>query len=146
MLTTPHLLVGAAIGSQFHNPYIVVPVAVASHFVLDGIPHLMGIVEVHDLDKKDLVLVASDVILGISLVYILSHSSVDPGMIYLGAFSAMVPDFHHSFQALFGPNRLKKYTSFHLRFHYKKKMSLLPGIATQVLTVLLAGVFVWFGL
>lgn len=52
MLTTPHLLVGAAIGAQFNNPYIVVPAAVASHFVLDSVPHLMGIVEVHDLDKK----------------------------------------------------------------------------------------------
>lgn len=145
MLTTPHLLVGAAIGSQFHNPYLVVPTAVASHFVLDSVPHLMGIVEVHDLDKKDIVFVAGDVILGVCLVYILSLLTPQPEMIYLGAFSAMVPDFHHTFQALFGPHKLKKYTHFHLKFHYKKKMRLFPGMATQFLTVLIAIVFVWFG-
>lgn len=145
MLTTPHLLVGAAIGSQFDNPYLVVPAAVASHFMLDSIPHLMGIIEVHDLDKKDLAFVAGDVVLGISLVYIFSLLSADPAMIYLGAFSSMVPDFHHTFQALFGPHRLKKYTNWHLKFHYKKRLPLVPGLATQVLTILLAIIFIWFG-
>lgn len=143
MLTTPHLLVGAAIGAQFNNPYIVVPAAVASHFVLDSVPHLMGIVEVHDLDKKDIAFVAADVVTGISLVYILGLLVPQPEMIYLGAFTSMIPDFHHTFQALFGPHRLKKYTHFHLKFHYKKKMSLIPGMATQFLTILLAIVFIF---
>jgi hypothetical protein len=144
MLTTPHLLVGAAIGSQLGNPYVVVPAAVASHFVLDSVPHLMGIVEVHDLDKKDLAFVASDVIFGVSLVYIFSLLSPNPELIYLGAFSSMIPDFHHTFQALFGPNRLKKYTHLHMKFHYKKKMGLLPGMATQILTVIFAVGLMWF--
>lgn len=145
MLTTPHLLVGAAIGSQFDNPYLMVPTAVASHFLLDSIPHLMGIVEVHDLDKKDLAFVAVDVVLGVSLVYIFALLSANPAMIFLGAFSSMVPDFHHTFQALFGPHKLKKYTHFHLKFHYKRKMPVIPGMATQVVTMLLAIVFLWFG-
>ena len=146
MLTTPHLLVGAAIGSQTQNPYIVVPAAVASHFVLDSLPHLMGIIEVHDLDKKDVAFVAGDVIVGISLVYIFSLLSPNPAMIYLGAFSAMIPDFHHTFQALFGPDKLKKYNNFHLRFHYKKRMGTLPGMTTQILTIFMAMVFIWIGL
>ena len=146
MLTTPHLLVGAAIGSQFNNPYIVVPAAVASHFVLDGIPHLMGIVEVHDLDKKDLAFVAGDVALGIALVCLLSLGSPNPNMLFLGAFASMVPDFHHTFQALFGPNKLNKYTKLHLKFHYKKKISPVAGMATQLVTIVLAMVFTWFGL
>lgn len=144
MLTTPHLLVGAAIGSQFNNPYIVVPVAVGSHFVLDSIPHLMGIVEVHDLDKKDIAFVATDVALGVSLVYIFSLISPTPALIFLGAFSSMIPDFHHTFQVLFGPNQLKKYTDIHLKFHYKKKMPVVPGIATQIMTTLAAIVLIWF--
>ena len=145
MLTTPHLLVGAAIGSQFSNPYIVVPAAVASHFLLDSVPHLMGIVEVHDLDKKDLAFVAGDVMLGVSLVYIFSLLSPNPSMIYLGAFTSMVPDFHHTFQALFGPDKLKKYNNLHLKFHYKKRMPVVTGMATQVMTIFLAVVFIWFG-
>ncbi len=143
MLTTPHLLVGAAIGAQFHNPYIVVPTAVASHFVLDSLPHLMGIIEVHDLDKKDIAFVAGDVVLGVSLVYLFAITSPDPAMIYLGAFSSMVPDFHHTFQALFGPDKLKKYNNLHLKFHYKKRMNTAAGMATQILTIFLAMVFIF---
>lgn len=143
MLTTPHLLVGAAIGSQFESAYLVVPAAVASHFLLDSIPHLMGIVEVEDLDKKDVAFVAGDVVLGVSLVYIFSLLSSNPALIYLGAFASMVPDFHHTFQALFGPHKLKKYTNLHLKFHYKKRLPVVPGMATQVLTIFLAIVFIF---
>lgn len=138
MLTTPHLLVGAAIGAHFHNPMLVVPAAAASHFVLDSVPHLMGFIEVEDLDKKDVAFVIGDVVLGVSLVYLLSRSNPQMELMWLGAFCAMLPDFHHTFQVLFGPDKLQKYDNLHLKFHYKKPISLLPGIATQVITVLLA--------
>ena len=39
MLSTPHVIVGAAIGVKFVNPQIAVPVAFASHFILDMAPH-----------------------------------------------------------------------------------------------------------
>ena len=39
MLTTTHLLAGAAIGKITGNAYLAVPVALASHHVLDFIPH-----------------------------------------------------------------------------------------------------------
>ncbi|HSX58532.1 MAG TPA: hypothetical protein VLE47_04685 [Candidatus Saccharimonadales bacterium] len=138
MLTTPHLLVGAAIGATFHNPLLVAPAAAASHFALDSVPHLMGIIEVEDLDKKDLAFVVGDVLLGVSLVFLLSRNNPNSDLMWLGAFCAVLPDFHHTFQALFGPDKLEKYDKWHLKFHYKKPMDILPGIATQVLTVLLA--------
>ena len=138
MLTTHHLIVGAAIGAHFQNPMIVAPAAAASHFLLDSIPHLMGIIEVEDLDKKDLAFVAGDVILGVGLVFFLAHNNPNSELMWLGAFCAMLPDFHHTFQALFGPDKLQKYDNLHLKFHYKKPINLLPGIATQVITVLFA--------
>ena len=39
MLETPHVAVGVAIATKIPNPFIAVPLAVASHFVLDRIPH-----------------------------------------------------------------------------------------------------------
>jgi len=39
MLETPHVAVGAAIASKIPNPLIAVPLAFASHFVLDAVPH-----------------------------------------------------------------------------------------------------------
>ena len=39
MLETPHVAVGIALASKFPNPWIAVPLSLASHFVLDKIPH-----------------------------------------------------------------------------------------------------------
>ncbi len=39
MLETPHVFIGAAIASKFPNPLVAVPLAFASHFILETIPH-----------------------------------------------------------------------------------------------------------
>lgn len=39
MLETPHVAVGIAIASKFPNPWVAIPLAFASHFVLDKVPH-----------------------------------------------------------------------------------------------------------
>src|SRR5258708_2885087 len=39
MLETPHVAVGAAIASKIPNPFISIPLAFASHFILDMTPH-----------------------------------------------------------------------------------------------------------
>lgn len=39
MLETPHVAVGVAIASKIPNPLISIPLAFASHFILDRIPH-----------------------------------------------------------------------------------------------------------
>lgn len=39
MLETPHVIVGAAIATKVGNPYLAIPLAFMSHFVLDRIPH-----------------------------------------------------------------------------------------------------------
>lgn len=39
MLETPHVVLGAAIAIKVGNPYLAVPIAFLSHFVLDKIPH-----------------------------------------------------------------------------------------------------------
>jgi hypothetical protein len=39
MLETPHVAVGAAIATKIPNPLIAIPLAFASHFVLEMVPH-----------------------------------------------------------------------------------------------------------
>ncbi len=39
MLETPHVFIGAAIASKIPNPLIAIPLAFASHFVLEMVPH-----------------------------------------------------------------------------------------------------------
>src|SRR3989344_8632865 len=143
MLTTPHLLVGAALGAQIGLPILTVPVAGASHFVLDWVPHLMGIVEVEDLDKKDVFFVLGDVLLGIAILIFLSQGNPHWKMLWVGAIAAVLPDFHHLAQVLFGPDALKRYDKVHMKFHYKKDMNVLVGMATQIATCGLAIGLIW---
>jgi hypothetical protein len=39
MLETPHVFIGAAIATAIPNPLIAIPLAFASHFVLEMVPH-----------------------------------------------------------------------------------------------------------
>jgi hypothetical protein len=39
MLETPHVVVGAAIATKVVNPALALPLALASHFILDKVPH-----------------------------------------------------------------------------------------------------------
>ena len=39
MLETPHVAVGAAIAVAIPNPYLAIPLALASHMILDHTPH-----------------------------------------------------------------------------------------------------------
>lgn len=39
MLETPHVVLGAAIATKIPNPFIAIPLAFVSHFVLDKVPH-----------------------------------------------------------------------------------------------------------
>lgn len=39
MLETPHVLIGAAIATKVGNPFLAIPLAFASHFVLETVPH-----------------------------------------------------------------------------------------------------------
>ena len=132
MLVTPHVLFGAAIGSSFDKVYLVAPLSVASHFVLDSIPHLQGFIEVEELEKKDFLIVFADVLAAIILVSLVSFGSPKWELIALGAFCAWVPDIHHIIRVLFGPEKLSRYTKAHKKFHWDKQIRFLPGIATQI--------------
>ena len=141
MLTTPHLIVGAAIGSQMPNAWQVVPVAAASHFLLDSVPHLQGKIEVEDLEKKEVLFLLADLFIGFGILFLISFNSPVRELMWVGALAAILPDFHHIVQVLFGPDALKRYHNFHMKFHFEKDMKLLPGLATQILTVI-AAVFI----
>jgi len=87
-----HALTGAAIGLALQNPLLVVPVAFASHFILDSLPHFN-----HPLytfgNKHAWKLYALDAAIAITTVTI--AITFAPAMILpilLGAVFAVLPD------------------------------------------------------
>jgi len=96
MLSTPHLLVGAAIARSIPEPSIALPAAFFSHFVLDMTPHWDGSPKA-PFSKKVVSGVVVDYVFGAALIFLISQGDPRQAIILLGAFLATLPDFIMAF-------------------------------------------------
>ena len=92
MLSTPHLLVGAAIVHSIPEPAISLPAAFLSHFLLDAAPHWDGSPKA-PFSKKLIGGIVGDYVFGMALVVLISVGHPYQGLIIFGAFLATLPDF-----------------------------------------------------
>jgi hypothetical protein len=123
MIGTPHMLLGAAAASHANSVKQAFAVGVASHFVLDTIPHtdypilgLCGAAAVADL-------------IGGAMV---TRSMIkDDRVMAAGAFGAVVPDFVAFAERTV---RVRLTRIFHEAIHTDVDPRLWVGIATQVAT------------
>jgi len=150
VLETPHALVGAAIVTKIPNPLISLPLAFASHFVLDMVPHWnphlnTELQKYGHVTKRSTIIVAADVLISLALgSFIALNFSTDPthmNTIFLGAFAGVLPDvvegpyFFLSWKNEF----VKKWLMFQKSIQVDTTM--VPGLATQIVTVV--AVFWW---
>lgn len=150
MLETPHVIVGAAIATHVVNPALAIPLAFASHFILEKVPHwnphLNSETEKYGRpSKQSTYIVIADVIVSLTLGgFIASRALPDYGhtlTILLAAFAAVLPD------VLEGPyfflnmrsQIVKRWINFQKSIQVD--IPIIPGLITQVITVLL--VFWW---
>ena len=73
MIITPHMLVGAAIGSQSPNLWIAFCLGVVSHFLIDILPHWDYLDDIN-FEGSSLKKIALDFILGSGLILIFAWS------------------------------------------------------------------------
>jgi hypothetical protein len=101
MLAITHLLVGAVIGKYFQNPYLIIALAIISHYFLDFIPHysltgVKGFKEkgLRGTDKKDLTRKGIEPIVGFLLTFFFAFTNKPhTAFILLGALASWFPDF-----------------------------------------------------
>lgn len=98
MTATNHVLTGAVIGTVVGSPALAVPLAFASHFVLDALPHF-GIHEDDTLKRNGHWLfrsvVITDTMLTIAtlvLVPIAVHTAVNAWAVLAAMLAALIPD------------------------------------------------------
>lgn len=98
MTATNHVLTGAVIATVVGSPVIAVPLAFASHFVLDAIPHF-GIHEDDTLKRNGHWLfrsvVATDTVFTIAalaLVPVALHNHVNAWSVLIAMLAALIPD------------------------------------------------------
>lgn len=129
MTATNHMLTGAVIAATVQQPFLVVPLAILSHFVLDMFPHF-GVEESdtadrnnHPLFRKVLATDLTILTLALILVPVLFHGEVSWWVLLLGMLAAWIPDvvwlvhfWHdHKGRVRKPPHRL---TRFHQRIQW----------------------------
>src|SRR6185369_6641141 len=92
MIALNHALTGAAIGLAVQKPYLVIPLAFASHFVLDAVPHFGHKVYEYGGKYATKIYIADGIatVLGLGLTALYAPHLILPALV--GAFFAMLPD------------------------------------------------------
>jgi hypothetical protein len=136
MLVLPHVATGVALGALIGDPLIVVPAAIASHFILDAIPHWQETMAPYQPTWKTYVRIPIDIGLAIALViYAVNlHPELLPGIL-LGAVFASIPDLDVITIKLPALQRgiVKRYWDWHCKI--QREVSSLWGVTTQLIVI-----------
>ena len=141
MVITPHMLIGAAIGSQSSNLLVAFGLGLVSHFLLDILPHWDYIDDIN-FERSVLKKIALDFVLGSVLVLIFAWSYNRMAVIMMAAiFGALLPDFLIALSKLFENKYLSSWRSFHHKIHIFKKLSFWQGLPATISVILIAIMF-----
>lgn len=151
MLETPHALLGAAIAVKLGNPALSIPIAFASHFVLERVPHwnphLNYETEKYGKPtKKSTAIVIIDSSLALGLGSAIAFSQFPNITMVIGtllsSFAAVLPDLIEA-PYFFLNIRNNKYIKRWIKFQKSIQIDAPPflGLLTQTLTI--AAIFLW---
>lgn len=147
MLETPHVVIGAVIASKIPNPLISIPLAFASHFVLDKVPHWnphlnTELKKFGRVTSESTLFVVFDVALSLVLGFFIASRALpnyDQALtVLVASFAAILPDIVEAphFFLNFKNEFIKKWITFQKSF--QNDTTPIPGLATQLITILAA--------
>jgi hypothetical protein len=149
MTATAHALVAGAIARAVPNPYLAIPLALTSHFIMDAIPHWDFGTSWRGRSKKTTgILAIGETVLGITLAYFLFRGKVETSLLLSCIVASEFPDWLEAPWYIFFASKSKQGVSAAASFWeklsyniYRKentvhaKASLPFGLITQVVTV-----------
>ncbi|EKE05866.1 MAG: hypothetical protein ACD_19C00176G0088 [uncultured bacterium] len=138
MLETPHVALGMAIAVAVPNPLISIPLAFASHFLLDTVPHWNPHINTEmkkygKLTNRTLRIIGIDIVLAIILTIFVAKTNP---YVYLASFMSILPDVAEGPYFLWGWRN--KHLDAILRFQrsIQSNANVFWGLFTQILVVL----------
>ena len=137
MTATSHSLVGASIACLIPNPLIAIPLAFASNFILDTIPHWDVGTGWHNRPKiQTFVFAGIDVLLGLSLSFLIFAQKANPLYLLLMIFVATFADWAEAPYLFLGWDipPFNWFYKFQSKIHHRD--GTLLGIMIQVIIVL----------
>lgn len=136
MLTTPHAAAGIAIGTLIANPLAVIPVALASHYLLDTVPHWQETLAPYTPTKKTYIRVPIDLALAVGITILAAHwQSQHTAAIWTGAVFANLPDLDSLVVLVpeLKQGLVQKYWDWHCRI--QRETSSLWGLLPQLAVI-----------
>ncbi|MDP2692500.1 MAG: hypothetical protein Q8O88_02560 [bacterium] len=139
MLITPHSITGAAIAVLLPYPLIALPLSVASHFILDKIPHWQETLHPYNPNRKTWIRIPIDLSIAVGAIWITTqyHPDIAP-VIWLSAIAANMPDIDSIavlIPSLFKNKLFKRFWDWHCKI--QKETSSLWGLAPQAILFLI---------
>jgi hypothetical protein len=138
MTATSHALIGASLAVMITNPIIGIPLAIASHFAADLVPHWDAGTNHRNKSAMRLKVEATlDVLLGFALVLLFFHSQVLSNPIYMFSMiiSAQLPDWLEAPSWMFNFKVPPFSWMDYLGHKLQSRMQLPWGLVTQVVIV-----------
>ena len=150
MTATAHALVAGAIVRAVPNPYLAIPLAITSHFIMDAVPHWDIGTDWRTRSKLATgALAIGETLLGITVAYFLFRGKVETPLLLSTIIASELPDWLEAPWYIFFATKKKqevgKKAGFWKRLSYRiynrensmhAKAGLPFGIITQVVTVL----------
>ncbi len=149
MISSAHVFVGAAAGVATGNPYLALLAGVASHHLMDMVPHwdvgsFYAPADTPDkLSPRDLIIATVDGLASIAFVYLMvrNFGGNDPWTLVAGSVGGVLPDVWHHIPLWKGWTR--RVSQGWLRFHDEnhstvKQSKMFWGVATQLVAVALS--------
>jgi hypothetical protein len=94
MTATAHALVSAAIARSVPNPYLAIPLAITSHFIMDAVPHWDIGTDWRGRSKTMTgALAVGETVLGITLAYFLFRGKVETPLLVSTILAGELPDW-----------------------------------------------------
>ena len=144
MLETPHVAIGAVIATKIPNPFVSIPLAFASHFLLEGVPHwnphIVSETKKYGMPtRKSIVIIAVDVtvalIMGSWIAWQAMPNTGHAVTIMMASFASVLPDLIES--PYFFLKMRTKFLKGWLTFQKSLQVDTTPfwGLLTQLATI-----------
>jgi hypothetical protein len=136
MLVSPHVTAGVALGTLIGNPIVVIPVAIASHFILDSVPHWQETLAPYTPTMKTWIRIPIDFAIALVIVLLALQARPDHALaIWLGAVFASGADLDVLLIVYpkFKKGLLEKYWDWHCAI--QRETSSLWGLVPQVAVI-----------
>ncbi len=140
MTATGHALIGTVIAAKIGNPALAAPIALASHFAADALPHWdTGYHRTHKSKRKFFIQSALDVIFGFVLSYLLINLFFPTTNLTYAFFiilMAQLPDWLTAPYLFFDMKFAPFCWIYKLQKHFDRSLGMPWGVLNQVVVVI----------